>query len=72
MFWKEHKQSDYNKHLLGDNERRFKLSDVEEDGKLTSQQFAAFLHPEDDERMIQIMVNQTVNHLDADSDRVVR
>ena len=70
-FWKENKATDYNKHLLSDDERRFTLADVESDGKLTSQQFAAFLHPEDDERMIQYMVNQTVDHLDSNSDRVV-
>jgi len=71
VFWKDNKRNDHNKHLLSDHQRRFNLADVENNGQLTSQQFAAFLHPEDDERMIEHMVNQTIAHLDANADGVV-
>jgi len=71
VFWGANKNTSYNKNLLGDDERRFLLADTEGDLKLTSQEFAAFLHPEDNERMIKQMVDQTIGHLDTNGDGVV-
>jgi len=71
VYWQQNNQNEYNKHRLADNERRFKLADQETDLKLSSLEFAAFLHPEDDDRMIQQMVSQTVNHMDSNNDSVV-
>jgi len=71
VYWQENKQNEYNKHRLADDERRFKLADREGDLKLGSLEFAGFLHPEDDDGMVQQMVSQTVGHMDSNNDGVV-
>lgn len=38
------------------DERKFKKADSDSDGKLTKEEFAAFLHPEEHEHMKDIVV----------------
>lgn len=38
------------------DERKFRKADVDRDGKLTKEEFAAFLHPEEHEHMKDVVV----------------
>ncbi|XP_065511402.1 serine/threonine-protein kinase SBK1-like [Caloenas nicobarica] len=58
--------------LLARERRRFGAADGDGDGRVTRQEFAAFLHPEDFERMRDIVVTETMEDMDKDGDGFVQ
>ncbi|KAL4225381.1 hypothetical protein ACF0H5_016070 [Mactra antiquata] len=50
------------------DERKFAQADEDHDGKLTKEEFAAFLHPEEHEHMKDIVVLETIEDIDKDKD----
>ncbi|XP_052265935.1 calumenin-B-like isoform X1 [Dreissena polymorpha] len=50
------------------DERKFKQADQDGDGKLTKEEFAAFLHPEEHDHMKDIVVLETMEDIDKDKD----
>ncbi|KAF6027535.1 calu [Bugula neritina] len=59
LHFKEMKDRDY---------RRFKLADVDYDGKLTFTEYVNFLHPEDAPHMREVVVKETLDDLDKNKD----
>ena len=53
------------------DKRRWGLADKDKDGKLSREEFSAFLHPETDERMSDIVVTELMEDMDSDKDGVV-
>ena len=54
--------------MIGRDERRYKRADKDIDGKLNREEFTAFLHPENDEDMKGIVVEETLEDIDKDKD----
>nr|CDS20243.1 calumenin [Echinococcus granulosus] len=50
------------------DKRRFEKADTDGDGKLTKDEFAAFLHPEEFEHMRDIVIDETLEDLDSNKD----
>jgi len=50
------------------DERKFQAADEDKDGKLSKDEFAAFLHPEEHEHMKDIVVLETIEDIDKDKD----
>ncbi|CDI98589.1 calumenin [Echinococcus multilocularis] len=50
------------------DKRRFEKADTDGDGKLTKDEFAAFLHPEEFEHMRDIVIDETLEDLDLNKD----
>ena len=50
------------------DKRRWGLADKDKDGKLSREEFSAFLHPETDERMSDIVVTELMEDMDSDKD----
>ena len=48
--------------------RRWKLADLDNDGELNREEFKAFLHPEDQDHMKDIVVTETLEDIDKDGD----
>ena len=53
------------------DENRFKKADKDADGKLNGDEFASFLHPENDDSMKDIVVEETMEDIDKDKDGFV-
>uniref|UniRef100_A0A0X3PLL3 Reticulocalbin-3 n=1 Tax=Schistocephalus solidus TaxID=70667 RepID=A0A0X3PLL3_SCHSO len=53
------------------DQKRFNKADLDGDGKLNRDEFAAFLHPEEFERMREIVVEETIQDLDTNEDGVI-
>ncbi|XP_066926347.1 calumenin-like [Clytia hemisphaerica] len=81
--WKEYKQATYGfmeedtapnedkeqfANMLSRDERRFKKADSDSDGKMTVQEFSAFLHPENHNEMKMLVVEETLEDIDKDKD----
>ncbi|VUZ52633.1 unnamed protein product [Hymenolepis diminuta] len=56
------------KGAIARDEKRFKIADKDGDGKLTREEFAAFLHPEEFEEMRDIVIDETLDDLDTNRD----
>ena len=56
------------KEMITRDERRFKQADTDSDGKLSREQFASFLHPESDDNMKPLVVQETLEDIDKDKD----
>ena len=54
--------------MIGRDERRYKRADKDNDRKLNREEFTAFLHPENDEDMKGIVVEETLEDIDKDKD----
>ena len=54
--------------MLSRDERRFKKADSDSDGKMTLQEFSAFLHPENHNEMKMLVVEETLEDIDKDKD----
>jgi len=67
---KDESEHDY-KNMVTRDENRFKKADKDTDGKLNSDEFASFLHPENDESMKDIVVDETMEDIDKDKDGYV-
>lgn len=52
--------------------RRWTAADSDGDDKLTKEEFASFLHPEESEHMRDIVVQETMEDIDKNSDGQVR
>ena len=48
--------------------RRWNLADLDNDGELNREEFKAFLHPEDQDHMRDIVVTETLEDIDRDGD----
>jgi len=64
---KDESDFDY-KNMVSRDERRFKKADKDNDGKLTKDEFTSFLHPENDEAMKDVVVDETMEDIDKDKD----
>lgn len=53
------------------DERRWKRADADKDGKLSKEEFAAFLHPEDYDYMKELIVIETMEELDRNNDGMI-
>ena len=51
--------------------RRWKLADLDNDGELNREEFKAFLHPEDQDHMKDIVVTETLEDIDKDGDGAI-
>ncbi|KAM3176362.1 hypothetical protein ACTXT7_006674 [Hymenolepis weldensis] len=56
------------KDAIARDEKRFRIADKDGDGKLTREEFAAFLHPEEFEEMRDIVIDETLDDLDTNRD----
>ena len=54
--------------MIARDERRYKRADKDKDGKLNHDEFTAFLHPENDDDMKGIVVEETLEDIDKDKD----
>lgn len=78
--WEEYKKTTYGfiaddedtakqyNEMIGRDERRFKRADKDNSGKLNREEFTSFLHPENDEDMKGIVVEETIDDIDKDKD----
>lgn len=58
-------------HMMARDERRFRVADRNGDLIADKQEFTAFLHPEDDERMKDIVVQETIEDIDKNGDGLI-
>lgn len=56
------------KDMVARDKRRFDKADKDKDGALNAEQFTAFLHPESDDDMKSIVVDETMEDIDKDKD----
>lgn len=56
------------KSMLERDERRFKKADSDSNGKMTLQEFSAFLHPENHNDMKNLVVEETLEDIDKNKD----
>lgn len=56
------------KDMLARDERRFKKADVDGNNALSTEEFGAFLHPENNEHMKDLVVEETLEDIDKDKD----
>ncbi|KAM9334788.1 calumenin-A [Symphorus nematophorus] len=64
--------SQYNyTHMMARDERRFRVADRNGDMITDKQEFTAFLHPEDEERMKDIVVQETIEDIDKNGDGLI-
>ncbi|XP_052798594.1 calumenin-like isoform X2 [Mya arenaria] len=79
LTWKSYRQRTYGYEYNPDeeqdfhdmvkrDERKFQKADADGDEKLTKEEFAAFLHPEEHEHMKDIVVSETMEDIDKDKD----
>lgn len=54
--------------MLDRDKRRWTVADIDGDGALTREEFAAFLHPEDSNRMKDIVIIETMEDIDKNKD----
>jgi len=54
--------------MMDRDERRWKKADSDSDGFLTKVEFQSFLHPEDYNHMVDIVVIETIEDMDTDND----
>ena len=57
--------------MMERDERRWLKADSDGDGQLTKAEFQAFLHPEDHYNMVDIVVLETLEDMDKDSDGAI-
>lgn len=58
--------------MMKRDRRRWTAADSDGDDKLTKEEFASFLHPEESEHMRDIVVQETMEDIDKNSDGQVR
>jgi len=63
--------ADQYKDMLTRDKRRFDRADADLNGKLNSEEFASFLHPENHEHMKGLVVEETLEDIDKDKDGVI-
>lgn len=56
------------KAMLDRDKRRWNVADENNDGLLTRDEFAAFLHPEESKRMKNVVIMETIEDIDKDND----
>ncbi|KAL1443744.1 hypothetical protein MTO96_030194 [Rhipicephalus appendiculatus] len=59
------------KAMLERTERRWKLADFDNDGALDKAEFKSFLHPEEDERVRDVVVTEAIELMDTDKNGIV-
>ncbi|XP_045176472.1 calumenin-B-like isoform X2 [Mercenaria mercenaria] len=79
LTWESYRQRTYGyEHEQGDDsedfnemlrdERKFGVADIDGDGKLNFEEFAAFEHPEDYKHMADVVILETMEDIDKDKD----
>ena len=84
MSWDEYKKATYGfmdefkdandedsntyKEMMRRDKRRWTLADKNNDGSLSKEEFADFLHPEESDHMRQVIVEETLEDIDKDKD----
>jgi Ca2+-binding EF-hand superfamily protein len=77
--WDEYKNTTYSymddtdddpnmKQMINRDKRRFDMADVDKDGKLGTEEFVYFIHPEESKHMGGIIIDETLEDLDKDGD----
>ena len=78
LTWKEFRENTYSflnsagmasnrlKEMEGRDRRRWRLADANNDDNLDREEFSAFLHPESEERMGEIVVTELMEDMDSD------
>ncbi|XP_028140634.1 calumenin [Diabrotica virgifera virgifera] len=56
------------KKMMARDQRRWKTADRDQDGELSKEEFAAFLHPEENDYMRDLVVQETMEDIDKDKD----
>nr|CAH8829737.1 unnamed protein product [Trichobilharzia regenti] len=67
----EDEDDETKKTLLQRDERRWKTADTDGDGKLSKEEFLAFLHPEHEPKMRDVIVKETMEEVDKNHDGYV-
>ena len=57
--------------LLKEDRQLFTAADVNIDGKLDAKEFLSFTHPEEDPKMLNILLEQTLAEKDTDKDGAI-
>lgn len=70
---KETRKDDYKTYLklMERDKRRFKAADVNQDGKLDKLEYTDFVHPEESNIMRSIVVDETMEDLDKNGDKLI-
>lgn len=56
------------KDMLTRDKRRWEMADADQDGKLSKTEFSHFLHPEEQEHMRGVVIDETLEDIDKDKD----
>ncbi|CAH8832092.1 unnamed protein product [Trichobilharzia szidati] len=67
----EDEDDETKKTILQRDERRWKTADTDGDGKLSKEEFLAFLHPEHEPKMRDVIVKETMEEVDKNHDGYV-
>jgi len=59
---------DETQRMVGEDRSLFNIADANKDGKLDEDEFLAFSHPEEDARMVPLLVDQALAEKDTDKD----
>ncbi|XP_032816074.1 calumenin-A-like [Petromyzon marinus] len=57
--------------MLARDRRRFSHADADTDGRMTREEFSAFLHPDEHEHMAELVITETIEDLDKDGDGTI-
>ncbi|XP_078457806.1 LOW QUALITY PROTEIN: calumenin-A-like [Lampetra fluviatilis] len=57
--------------MLARDRRRFSHADGDADGRMTREEFSAFLHPDEHEHMAELVITETIEDLDKDGDGTI-
>ena len=57
--------------MLRRDRRRWAKADVDQDNKITKEEYTAFLHPEEYDHMKDVVVEETLDDIDKDGDGFV-
>ena len=59
------------KDMLSRDRRRWEKADVNKDNEITKEEYTAFLHPEEYDHMKDVVIDETLQDIDKDSDGFV-
>lgn len=57
--------------MIARDEKRWKVADVDKDGKMNKEEYGCFMHPEDCDHMRDVVVEETLADIDKNGDGVV-
>ena len=71
LFPSEEELDDMYKGQVKIEKRRWKMADLDQDGKLSREEFSAFYHPWEHEQTHDAVVQETIEDMDKDKDGVL-